>query len=130
MKLTELHNLERLFQVNLFVHSLETTKPDGEDGVDNMTKESEDSTPEIAVQLIHSSFCHHSSTLYLNLYKNHFSYIQDMKKYAKSYCCSRCGTYWKDGFKLNRQLSKPARLKCITPFLVVLTRCHQPSFSC
>ena len=53
------------------------------------------------MQLIHRALCHYPSTPYLNLYQNHFSYIKDLKKYAKSYSCSRCGTLWKDGFKLN-----------------------------
>ena len=97
VKLTELSDLENLFEVNLFVYCLEPTKPDGEEG-----EEDKGSTPEIAAQLIHRSLRHYSSTLYLNLYQNHFSYIKDMKKYAKSYCCSRCGTYWRHVGMLNR----------------------------
>ena len=41
-------------------------------------------------------------TQVLNLYQNHVSYIKDLKKYAKSFSCSWCGTLWKDGFKFNR----------------------------
>ena len=100
VKLTELSDLEHLFEVNLFVYCQEPSKPDGEEGEEDMIKEDKGSTTEIAAQLIHRSLCHYPSTLYLNLYQNHFSYIKDIKKYAKSYCCSRCGTYWKDGFKL------------------------------
>ena len=79
MKFAELPDLEHLFEVNLFVYSLEPTKPDGEEGEDDTPQEDEDSTPEIAAQLIHRSLCHYPSTLYLNLYQNHFSYIKDMK---------------------------------------------------
>ena len=102
VKLTELSDLEHLFEVNLFVYCLEPTKHDGEEGEEDTIKEDKGSTPEIAAQLIHRSLCHYPSTLYLNLYQNHFSYIKDMKKYAKSYCCSRCGTYWRHVGKLHR----------------------------
>ena len=102
VKLKELINLEHLYEVNIFVYALEPTKPDGEEGEEDIEKQEEDFAPEIAAQLTHRSLCHYSSTLYLNLYQRHFSYIKDLKKYAKSYCCSRCGKYWKDGFKLNR----------------------------
>lgn len=57
---------------------------------------------EIAAQLIHRPLFYYPNTLYLNLYQNHFSYVKDMKKYAKWYCCSRCGTYWKHAGMLNR----------------------------
>ena len=99
VKLKELPELEQLFEVNIFVYLLEPTKPDGD------VEEAEDKVnePEIAAQLIYRSFCHYTSTLYLNLHQRHFSYIKDIKKYAKSYCCSRCGTYWKHVGKLHRQ---------------------------
>ena len=81
--------------------ALESTKPDGEEGDEDNTEE-ENTVPDIAAQLVHSSLCHYLSTLYLNLYQNHFSCIKDIKKYAKSYSCSRCGTLWKHVGKLNR----------------------------
>ena len=40
--------------------------------------------------------------MYVNLYKDHFSYIHNMKRYSKSYQCPRCGKFWKNGFQLNR----------------------------
>jgi len=40
--------------------------------------------------------------LYLNLHGNHFSYIKDLKSYNKSYCCARCGKFWKHVGKLHR----------------------------
>ena len=79
----------------------EPTKPDGEEGDEDNTEE-ENTVPDIAAQLIHRSLCHYPSTLYLNLYQNHFSYIKDLKKYAKSYSCSRCGKHWKHVGMLNR----------------------------
>ena len=101
MKLKELPDLEHLYEVNISVYSLEPTKPDGEEGDEDNTEE-ENTTPDIAAQLIHRSLCHYPSTLYLNLYQNHFSYIKDLKKYAKSYSCSRCGTLWKHVGMINR----------------------------
>ena len=38
---------------------------------------------------------HYTSSLYLNLYENHLSYIKDLAGHSKSFCCSRCGKYWK-----------------------------------
>ena len=90
VKLKELIDLEHLYEVNIFVYALEPTKQDGEENEDD---EPDDTKPEIAAELIHRSLCHYPSTLYLNLYQRHFSYIKDLKKYAKSYCCSRCGKF-------------------------------------
>ena len=38
----------------------------------------------------------------MNLYENHFSYIKDLARYSKSFCCSRCDKYWKKSSRLNR----------------------------
>ena len=64
-------------------------------------QEDMDAKPEIAAMLVHRSLCHYSSSLYLNLYQKHFSYINDMKTYSKSYCCSRRGKFWKHVGKLH-----------------------------
>ena len=40
--------------------------------------------------------------MYLNLYENHFSYIKDLARYSKSFCCFHCGKYWKDMWKCQR----------------------------
>ncbi|KAL9961202.1 hypothetical protein ACROYT_G030103 [Oculina patagonica] len=99
----ELSDLEQLFEVNIFVYSLEPTKLDGDDDENGEYDDDDDqSKSELSAELLYRSFRRYSSTLYLNLYQNHFSYIKDMKKYSKSYSCSRCGKYWKDGFRLNR----------------------------
>ena len=100
MKLNELTDLEHLYEVNISVYSLEPTKPDGEEGDEDNTEE-ENTVPDIAAQLVHSSLCHYPSTLYFNLYQNHFSCIKDIKKYPKSYSCWRCGTLWKHVGMLN-----------------------------
>ena len=39
---------------------------------------------------------------YLNLYENHFSYIKDLARYSRSFCCSHDGKYWKKGSRFSR----------------------------
>ena len=85
-----------MFEVNIQVYSLAPTQTHGED------EDNEENTPEIAATLFRCSHRHFSSTLYLNLYENHFSYIKDLARYSKSFCCSRCGKYWKKSSRLNR----------------------------
>ena len=89
VKLSELDDLEKLYEVNIQVYSLAPTQSHSED------EDNEENTPEIAATLLRRSHRHYSSTLYLNLYENHFSYIKDLARYSKSFCCSRCGKYWK-----------------------------------
>ena len=89
VKKSELDNLEKLYEVNIQVYSLAPTQSHSED------EDNEENTPEIAATLLRRSHRHYSSTLYLNLYENHFSYIKDLARYSKSFCCSRCGKYWK-----------------------------------
>ena len=85
-----------MFEVNIQVYSLAPTQTHGED------EDNEENTPEIAATLFRCSHRHFSSTLYLNLYENHFSYIKDLARYSKSFCCSRRGKYWKKSSRLNR----------------------------
>ncbi len=44
-------------------------------------------------------------TMYLNLYKNHFSYIKNLDHYCQSYACRKCGKLWKHTGKLHRHES-------------------------
>ena len=74
LKLKELPDLEHHYEVHISVYSLEPTKPDGEEGDEDNTEE-ENTVPDIAAQLVHRSLCHYPSTLYLNLYQNHFFYM-------------------------------------------------------
>ena len=97
LTLNELPDLEHLFD-NISVYALEHTNSNEEGGDEEEKKENK---PEIAAELIHRSLCHYPSTMYLNLHQRHFSYIKDMKKYSKSFCCSRCRKFGKDGFMLN-----------------------------
>jgi hypothetical protein len=38
----------------------------------------------------------------LNLYEDHFSYVNDMEKYSHSFLCSKCHRLWKHVGKLHR----------------------------
>lgn len=40
--------------------------------------------------------------MYLYLYENHFSYIQDIKSYTKSFKCQKCRKLWTDRWSLQR----------------------------
>ncbi|CAH3191116.1 unnamed protein product, partial [Porites evermanni] len=74
VKLSELVDLEKLYEVNIQVYSLAPTQSQSEDD------DNEENTPEIAATLLRRSHRHYSSTLYLNLYENHFSYIKDLAR--------------------------------------------------
>ena len=82
--------------MNLQVYSLAPTQSHSED------EENEENTREIAATLLRRSHRHYSSTLYLNLYENHFSCIKDLSRYSKSFCCSTCGKYWKRASNLRQ----------------------------
>ena len=73
--LEELPDLEKLFEVNIFVYTLEKAQPDGE----------------VSDQ---DNFAHQDHTN-LNLYKNHFSYIKNINRYSRSFSCSGCQKMWK-----------------------------------
>ena len=89
--------MEKLREVNIQVYSLAPTQTHGEDD-----DEKAEDAPEIYATLIHRSRRHYTTTLYLNLYENHFSYIKYLPRYSKSFCCSRCGKYWKGADNLRR----------------------------
>ena len=96
VKLSELDELEKLYEVNIQVYNLAPTQTHGEE------QREEETRPDIAATLVRRSHRHYESTLYLNLYEKHFSYIKDLARYSKSFCCSRCGKYWKDMWKCQR----------------------------
>ena len=96
VKLNELDELEKLYEVNIQVYNLAPTQTHSE-----KQEETEDK-PDITATLIHGSNCHYESTLYLNLYKSHFSYIKDLARYSKLFQCSRCGKYWKRATNLRQ----------------------------
>ena len=97
VKLSELDQLEKVYEVNIQVYSLAPTQTHCEEHQEN-----EENRPDISASLIRRSHRHYACTLYLNLYENHFSYIKDLAWYSKSFCCSRCGNYWKRASNLRQ----------------------------
>ena len=79
VKLSELDELEKLYEVNIQVYNLAPTQTHGEE------QEEEETRPDIAATLVRRSHRHYESTLYLNLYEKHFSYIKDLARYSKSF---------------------------------------------
>ena len=95
VKLSELNKLEKLYDVNIQVYSLAPTHNHGEE-------DDQENAPDFTATLRRRSHRDYDSTLYLNLYKNHFSYIKDPARCSKSFCCSCCCKYWKKSSRLNR----------------------------
>nr|XP_039250892.1 uncharacterized protein LOC120328465 [Styela clava]XP_039250893.1 uncharacterized protein LOC120328465 [Styela clava]XP_039250895.1 uncharacterized protein LOC120328465 [Styela clava]XP_039250896.1 uncharacterized protein LOC120328465 [Styela clava]XP_039250897.1 uncharacterized protein LOC120328465 [Styela clava]XP_039250898.1 uncharacterized protein LOC120328465 [Styela clava]XP_039250899.1 uncharacterized protein LOC120328465 [Styela clava]XP_039250900.1 uncharacterized protein LOC1203 len=58
-----------------------------------------------AIVIRRSQFTNSTDTLNVNLYQNHFSYITDIKGYAKNYRCETCQKLWHCLWKLNRHSS-------------------------
>ena len=81
--------MEKLYEVNIQVYSLVPTQTYSEDEHD------QENAPNIAATIFRHSHRHFSSTMYLNLYENLFSYINNLARYSNSFCFSRCGKYWK-----------------------------------
>ena len=90
VRIDDLPRLETMFETNIYVYTLEPIA----------------STPgsrqQTTAHPVYRSFQHYPKTLHLNLYNNHFSFINNLKIYSKSFCCSRCGKYWKEAFTLKR----------------------------
>ena len=100
VKLLDLYHLDEVFAMHTFVYCLE------EDG---------------KVRLIHRpakilTQLEADSAMKLNLCDGHFSYIKDMKKYAKSYQCSRCDKFFKRPWEHERhERTCEAKIKHIYP---------------
>ena len=75
----ELHKVELVFRVNITVYEL----------------------GDVSAKRVRRSLGKHADTVFVNLYKAHFSYIRDMKKFSHSYMCRKCGeTLWRYPSKL------------------------------
>jgi len=83
--LDDLMVLEELFSLNMYVYDLQEM----EEG-------------DIAARLVRRSPYSYQETMNLNLYEDHFSYVNDMEKYRHSFLCSKCDRLWKDVGKLHR----------------------------
>ena len=79
VQLSDLSDLEILFETNFNVYSLEENSQ---------------------ARLIVRSHRRFDSTLFLNLFENHFSLITDIKGYCKSFECGRCGRLFRSHYKL------------------------------
>ena len=88
--LEELPDLEKLFELNIYVYRL----------VECHDEDTEKT--KIVAQLIQRSHRTYANIIYLNLYGSHFSYIKNLKMYSKTYCCSKCDKLWKTAWALNR----------------------------
>jgi hypothetical protein len=54
---------------------------------------------DIAAQLVRLSPYSYQETMNLNMYEQHFSYVNDMEKYS---LCSKCDRLWKTRWELHR----------------------------
>ena len=76
---------ELVFQTNVQVYSPIPTENEGEyPDDDNVARN------RVYSELVRRSARRYNETLYLNLHGDHFSYISDLKKYSKTYACSKC----------------------------------------
>jgi hypothetical protein len=88
--LEELPELEKLFELNIYVYRLTELHDEDQD------------TTEVVAQLIQRSHRRYANSMYLNLYGSHFSYIKNLAMYSKSYCCCKCDKMWKTAKALNQ----------------------------
>ncbi|KAJ8017821.1 Krueppel-related zinc finger protein 1 [Holothuria leucospilota] len=89
--LSKLHDVETLFKLNIVVYEMvqiseESDKSKQVEKSSNHPKLSS----ELTVRLIRRSLERYDDTMYLNLCGDHFSYIQDINMYSKSYQCKKC----------------------------------------
>ena len=91
--LDDLMVLEELFSLNVYVYDLQEM----EDG-------------DIAARLVRRSPYNYQETMNLNLYEDHFSYVNDMEKCSHSFLCSKCDRLWKHVGTLHRHERTCTRL--------------------
>ena len=70
--LDDLMVLEQLFSLNVYVYDLQETE-----------------VGDIAERFVRRSPYSYQETMNLNLYEDHFSYVNDMEKYSHSFLCSK-----------------------------------------
>ena len=115
--LEELPELEKLFELNIYVYRLV-----------ELHDENEDKT-EIVAQLIQRSHRTYANSMYLNLYGSHFSYIKNLRMYSKSYVVvnvTNCG----NPRVLSIDTREHAKQLSVTFFPVVRTKFHKQSLTC
>ncbi len=87
--LEELPDIELQFKVNINVFEL-------------VEEENADGSKQVVAQIVQRSHRTFDRTVNLNLYESHFSYIQDLSMYSKSYGCRKCGKLFHTLCKLTR----------------------------
>ncbi|XP_072031519.1 uncharacterized protein [Amphiura filiformis] len=101
IKIDQLHEVEDVFGVNIMVYELVDL---GEDVIDEHNTEEPEKNMNgmVVARLVQRSLEKHSSTMYINLHNEHFSYISNIDKYTQSYACRKCHKLWKTGKQLHR----------------------------
>ena len=120
--LEEMTFLEKLFETNIQVFSLveeqaghnddsddeedddddditDNNKVDGDDDDDD---DDDDRTPSVSTELVWRTRCKFPTTMNLNLYDRHFSYIKNIRMYSKKYRCLRCDKLFDRASRLTR----------------------------
>ena len=82
----DLHNIEAKFEVNMVVYKLVET-----------------GDWKATAELVRRSTDQYPETLYVNLHETHYSYIQDINMYSRSWRCPNCEhALWKSSWELHR----------------------------
>ena len=105
IRLNELCDIEDLFSVNIVVYELIELEEGMEEDRDN-TDQKKEGKPEIVARLVRRSVDKYDTTLHVNLYQKHFSYIRNINKYTQSYSCSKCQKMWTTTKQLHRHEAK------------------------
>ena len=100
VKLDQLHELEDLFQVNIVVYELVELEDDFDNHLDEAEKQVDETV--VVARLVRRSLGKHGTTMYINLYDNHFSNISNLERYTHSYSCRKCHKMWKSNKQLQR----------------------------
>ena len=85
VELSDLSHLEECFKVNVNVYELQSNE---------------------TVKPVYISSGVYEDDVYLNVYKNHLSYVKDFKKYAKKFTCVFCQKMFKRVFDWRRHMKQ------------------------
>ncbi|KAJ8048248.1 hypothetical protein HOLleu_00491 [Holothuria leucospilota] len=102
ISLNELGVIEKIFGCNIYVYELKpSNKEPTEEAGNKPTLPSE-----TVAELVRRSPCRYASTMYLNIFEGHFSYIKDMNYYAQSFHCVRCRRLFQQHRYLNQHIPR------------------------